>query len=117
MRRKVFATMCAAVTQMELLRKFAAEREDMVIAKEYADISCTGTNFERPGFEEMMRDMRDGVIDCIIVKDLSRLGRDYVETGNYIERIKKAGGRDQVFVLEYKQKKSGTGTVQYGLGK
>ena len=74
-------------TQMELLRKFAAEREDMVIAREYADISCTGTNFERPGFEEMMRDMRDGVIDCIVVKDLSRLGRDYVETGNYIERV------------------------------
>lgn len=74
-------------TQMELLRKFAAEREDMVIAKEYADISCTGTNFERPGFEEMIRDMRDGVIDCIVVKDLSRLGRDYVETGNYIERV------------------------------
>ena len=74
-------------TQMELLRKFAAEREDMVIAKEYADISCTGTNFERPGFEEMMQDMRDGVIDCIVVKDLSRLGRDYVETGNYIERV------------------------------
>ena len=74
-------------TQMELLRKFAAEREDMVIAREYADISCTGTNFERPGVEEMMRDMRDGVIDCIVVKDLSRLGRDYVETGNYIERV------------------------------
>ncbi len=74
-------------TQMELLRKFAAEQEDMVIAREYADISCTGTNFERPGFEEMMRDMRDGVIDCIVVKDLSRLGRDYVETGNYIERV------------------------------
>lgn len=72
---------------MELLRKFAAEREDMVVAKEYADISCTGTNFERPRFEEMMRDMRDGVIDCIVVKDLSRLGRDYVETGNYIERV------------------------------
>ena len=72
---------------MELLRKFAAEQEDMVIAREYADISCTGTNFERPGFEEMMRDMRDGVIDCIVVKDLSRLGRDYVETGNYIERV------------------------------
>lgn len=74
-------------TQMELLRKFVAEREDMVIAKEYADISCTGTNFDRPGFEEMMRDMRNGSINCIIVKDLSRLGRNYVETGNYIERV------------------------------
>jgi len=74
-------------TQMDLLRKFVAEREDMVIAREYADISCTGTNFERPGFEEMMQDMRNGAINCIIVKDLSRLGRNYVETGNYIERV------------------------------
>jgi len=74
-------------TQMDLLRKFVAEREDMVIAKEYADISYTGTNFERPGFEEMMQDMRNGLINCIIVKDLSRLGRNYVETGNYIERV------------------------------
>lgn len=74
-------------TQMDLLRKFVAERDDMVIAKEYVDISCTGTNFERPGFEEMMQDMRNGVINCIIVKDLSRLGRNYVETGNYIERV------------------------------
>lgn len=74
-------------TQMELLRKFVAEQDDMVIAKEYADISCTGTNFERPGFEEMMQDVRNGEINCIIVKDLSRLGRDYVETGNYIERV------------------------------
>ncbi len=74
-------------TQMDLLRKFVAERDDMVIAKEYVDISCTGTNFERPGFEEMMQDMRNGLINCIIVKDLSRLGRNYVETGNYIERV------------------------------
>lgn len=74
-------------TQMDLLRKFVEERDDMSIAKEYADISCTGTNFERPAFEEMMQDMRNGVINCIIVKDLSRLGRNYVETGNYIERV------------------------------
>lgn len=74
-------------TQMELLRKFAAEQDDMAVAREYADISCTGTNFERPGFEEMMQDVRNGEINCIIVKDLSRLGRDYVETGNYIERV------------------------------
>lgn len=74
-------------TQMELLRRFVAENDDMVAEKEYFDISCTGTNFERPGFEEMIQDMRAGQIDCIIVKDLSRLGRNYVETGNYIERV------------------------------
>ena len=74
-------------TQMELLRRFVADNDDMVAEKEYFDISCTGTNFERPGFEEMIQDMRTGRINCIIVKDLSRLGRNYVETGNYIERV------------------------------
>lgn len=74
-------------TQMELLRKFVAENDDMVVCKEYADISYSGTNFERPGFEEMIRDMRSGLFNCIVVKDLSRLGRNYVETGNYIERV------------------------------
>ncbi len=74
-------------TQMELLRKFVAENDDMVVFKEYADISYSGTNFERPGFEEMIKDMRSGLFNCIVVKDLSRLGRNYVETGNYIERV------------------------------
>lgn len=74
-------------TQMELLRKFVEEKDDIVVAKEYADISYSGTNFERPGFEEMIRDMRSGLFNCIVVKDLSRLGRNYVETGNYIERV------------------------------
>lgn len=74
-------------TQMELLRKFVAENDAMVVCKEYADVSYSGTNFERPGFEEMIRDMRSGLFNCIVVKDLSRLGRNYVETGNYIERV------------------------------
>lgn len=74
-------------TQMDLLRRFAAGQDDMVAVKEYFDISYSGTNFERPGFEEMIQDMRNGVINCIIVKDLSRFGRNYIETGNYIERV------------------------------
>lgn len=74
-------------TQMDLLRKFVAENDDMVVAKEYFDISYSGTNFDRPGFEEMIQDMRNGLINCIVVKDLSRLGRNYVETGDYIERV------------------------------
>lgn len=74
-------------TQMGLLRRFAADSDDIVVEKEYFDISYSGTNFNRPGFEEMVQDMRKGIINCIIVKDLSRLGRDYIETGNYIERV------------------------------
>lgn len=74
-------------TQMALLHSFADEQKDIVAVKEYFDISKTGTNFEREGFDEMMQDIKDGVIDCVIVKDLSRLGRNYVEAGSYIERV------------------------------
>lgn len=73
--------------QMELLKNFVDGADDIVPEREYMDISKTGTNFERDGFEEMMRDIRDGRINCVIVKDLSRLGRNYVEAGNYVERV------------------------------
>jgi len=74
-------------TQMELIRQFVQCQEDIVVEKEYYDISKTGTNFERDGFQEMMEDIKSGLINCVIVKDLSRLGRNYVEAGNYVERI------------------------------
>lgn len=53
----------------------------------YCDNGRTGTNFDRPGFAQMMEDVRTGKIDCIVVKDLSRFGRNYKETSNYLERI------------------------------
>ena len=74
-------------TQMELMRGFVEEAEDIVVQETYSDASFTGTTFERPGFERMMGDIRNGKINCVIVKDLSRLGRNYVEAGNYIERV------------------------------
>ena len=74
-------------TQMALLHSFVEDQNDIVVEKEYFDISKTGTNFEREGFDEMMQDIKNGMIDCVIVKDLSRLGRNYVEAGSYIERV------------------------------
>ena len=59
----------------------------MKIFRIYTDIGKTGTDFEREGFEHMMRDVRMRKIDCIVVKDLSRFGRNHIETGNYIEKI------------------------------
>lgn len=53
----------------------------------YADDGCTGTNFDRPSFQRMMKDAQAGKIDCIIVKDLSRFGRDYIDAGRYLERL------------------------------
>lgn len=73
--------------QIEIAKAFVRQQNDMTIFDCYTDIGKTGTNFEREGFERMMRDVRLRRIDCIIVKDLSRFGRNHIETGNYIEKI------------------------------
>ena len=59
----------------------------MVEVEVYADISVTGTTFERPEFDRMIQDIRAGRINTVITRDLSRLGRNYVEAGNYIETL------------------------------
>ncbi|MBD5486772.1 MAG: recombinase family protein [Lachnospiraceae bacterium] len=74
-------------TQVEIVKAFIAQHDDMVVYGVYTDLGKTGTSFEREGFERMMRDVRARKIDCIIVKDLSRFGRNHIETGNYIEKI------------------------------
>lgn len=53
--------------------------------KEYVDDGISGTTFDRPGFKEMIQDIENGMINMVITKDLSRLGRDYIKTGHYIE--------------------------------
>ena len=73
--------------QRELIRDFVAERPELHLVGEYADDGYTGTNFERPGFTQMMEDIKSSKINCIIVKDLSRLGRNYIEMGKYLEQI------------------------------
>lgn len=73
--------------QKELVLGYIEAQEDMEFCGLYCDNGRTGTNFERPDFERLMDDVRSGKIDCIIVKDLSRFGRNYKETGNYLERI------------------------------
>ncbi len=73
--------------QETLLMEFINSHSDLHLHKMYVDNGFTGTKFERPAFEEMMQDMRNGTINCIVVKDLSRLGRNYLEAGNYLEQI------------------------------
>ena len=75
------------VNQEAFLRAFAEGRPDIRIYKVYRDDGWSGVNFDRPGFQEMMQAVYDGKADCIIVKDLSRLGRNHTETGKYISRI------------------------------
>lgn len=80
--------------QIEIIRQYIAEENNRItngrkltVHDIYIDRGTSGTLFQREGFERLMDDVRNRVVDCIIVKDLSRFGRDYVETGNYIEKI------------------------------
>lgn len=57
------------------------------IMNTYVDNGRKGTTFERPEFNRMMEDIKAGKINCIVVKDLSRFGRDYLEAGEYLEKI------------------------------
>ena len=59
----------------------------MIVYDTYIDDGFTGTDFNRPSFQRLLEDMRNGNINCVIVKDLSRLGRNYIEVGNYIEQV------------------------------
>ena len=81
-------------TQIALIKEFVQKNNEnpdrkyeIVIYGTYSDIGKTGTNFARDGFEQMMQDVRDGKVNCILVKDFSRFGRNYIETGNYLENI------------------------------
>jgi len=73
--------------QKDMLAGFMADCGDMELCDTYVDDGYSGTNFERPDFQRMLDDIKDGKINCVVVKDLSRFGRNYIETGNYIEQI------------------------------
>jgi len=73
--------------QRELLKSFIEKDPEIELVKEFADDGFTGTNFERPGYQKMMSMVEKKAINCIIVKDLSRLGRNYIETGRLIDQI------------------------------
>ena len=77
----------ALQNQKELLRQYIANAPDLQLVGIFEDNGQTGTNFDRAGFETMMETVRSGKANCIVVKDLSRFGRDYVEAGNYLEHI------------------------------
>ena len=73
--------------QIQLLRDFAGEDSDISVFDVYCDDDVSGTDFQRPEFSRMMNDIRDGKVNCVIVKDLSRLGRNHLESGEFIEMV------------------------------
>ena len=72
--------------QQNIIEQYLAEKGNFKVSKVYIDNGMTGTNFDRPGFQQMLQDIEDGLIDCVAVKDLSRLGRNAIDTGYYIEK-------------------------------
>lgn len=74
-------------TKTEYLKQSMAKYPDVIVEDIYADNGFTGRNFERPQFERLLSDIRSKRIDCVVVKDFSRLGRNFVETGYYIEKL------------------------------
>ncbi len=73
--------------QRKLIREYVAEHDDIILVREEHDDGYTGTNFDRPGFRAVLNAIQAGEVDCVIVKDLSRLGREYIETGKYLEMV------------------------------
>ena len=72
--------------QRDLINNFIAKNIELEEVGEYVDDGYTGGNFDRPKFKQMIKDIEDGKINCIITKDLSRFGRDHIDTGYYLER-------------------------------
>ena len=73
-------------TQISLMEEFVSRRPELRRAGLYQDNGYTGTNFRRPAWDALLRDVEAGRISCIVVKDLSRLGRNYLEAGGFLEK-------------------------------
>lgn len=78
--------------QRKLILEYISKHPNIQLVKEAKDDGYTGTNYDRPGFQEVLDTIDSGKANCVIVKDLSRLGREYIETGKYLEMIFPAMG-------------------------
>ena len=77
----------SVANQRTLLEAYAADHPELCIVDEFVDDGYSGSNFDRPEFERLLKALQERKIDCIVVKDFSRLGRNFVETGQYLEQM------------------------------
>lgn len=71
-------------SQISLMEEYVSKRPYLHYVKLYQDNGYTGTSFSRPAWDELLRDVKAGKINCIVVKDLSRLGRNYIAAGEFL---------------------------------
>lgn len=88
-------------SQKDLIKNFLKDKKDIVVVSERVDDGYSGSNFERPAFQMMLEDIKKGIVDCVVVKDLSRFGREYIDAGKYIERLFPALGVRFIAVNDY----------------
>jgi len=74
-------------SQQLLMRDFLKGRDEFFLVREYKDDGISGTRFDRQAFDSMLGEVRKGNVNCVIVKDFSRFGRDHIEVGSYLEKI------------------------------
>lgn len=74
-------------SQQMLMRDYIKGRDEFLLIREYKDDGISGTRFDRQAFDSLLAEVRRGSINCIIVKDFSRFGRDHIEVGNYLEKV------------------------------
>lgn len=77
----------SVTAQREILGEYIKMHPEITLYDCYTDDGWSGTNFDRPAFLRMMRDVESGTVNCVIVKDLSRFGRNYTDAGNYIDKV------------------------------
>lgn len=73
--------------QIEILREYVAKHPELKVVDVYTDNGCSGSTFNRPEFNRMMEDVKKGRINCIVIRDFSRFGRNYLETGYYLQQV------------------------------
>ena len=76
--------------QVSICREYIEERPYLSLTEVFSDNGAKGTSFERPEFNRMMDMIKAGKINAVVCKDLSRFGRDYIETGNYLEKYSRS---------------------------
>ena len=87
--------------QLKLIREYVSKSDDLEIAEIYIDDGYSGLYFaNRPEFQRMMEDIYKGKIQGVITKDISRLGREHIETSNYIERVFPSLGIRYIAILD-----------------
>ncbi len=90
----------SVANQRKLINSYIEENDDIILSEEFIDDDWTGTNFNRPGFQRMMDEIKKGSINCIILKDLSRFGRNYIEAGKLLEETLPAYGCRVISIID-----------------